>query len=198
MFADNQLRRRFEAIIHGDRDLAYLLAAARDLALPQWRVVSGCLYQTVWNVLTNKPARTGIKDYDLIYFDDSDLSWEAEDQVIRRVSDRIRGLSAPVEARNQARVHRWFKQCFGGDYSPLRSADESLTRYASIAHAVGVRLEPDGQLDVIAPFGLDDIFAMVIRPNRVIDNQISHEAKAVRAKTIWPEVVIIPWPTRRL
>ena len=128
---------------------------------------------------------------DLIYFDDSDLSWEAEDQVIGRVSDRIRGLSAPVEAR-QARVHIWFKQRFGGDYSPLRSADESLTRYASIAHAVGVRLEPDGQLDVIAPFGLDDIFAMVIRPNGVIDNQISHEAKAVRAKAIWPEVVIIP------
>jgi hypothetical protein len=196
MHVDHELRRRFEEIVRGDRDLAHLLGAARELALPQWRVVSGCLYQTVWNVLMKKPVRTGIKDYDLIYFDDSDLSWEAEDQVVRRVGACIRGLPAPVEARNQARVHLWFKQRFGADYPPLRSADESLMRYASIVHAVGVRLEVDGQLDVIAPFGLDDLFGMVIRPNRGIDNQVSHEAKAARAKAIWSEVVVVPWSNR--
>jgi hypothetical protein len=190
------LRRRFEEIVRNDRDLAHLLFAARDLALPQWRIVSGCLYQTVWNALTNKPTRTGIKDYDLIYFDDSDLSWEAEDQVVRRVDAHISGLPAPVEVRNQARVHLWFKQRFGADYPPLRSADESLTRYASVVHALGVRLETDGRLDIIAPFGFEDLFGMVIRPNRVMDNQMSHEAKAARAKTIWSEVVVVPWSTR--
>jgi uncharacterized protein len=69
----NDQRRRFEKIVRGDPDLASLLTAARRLRLPQWRIVAGCLYQTVWNVLTNRPARTGIKDYDLIYFDDRDL-----------------------------------------------------------------------------------------------------------------------------
>jgi hypothetical protein len=192
---DDELRGRFEEIVRGDGDLAYFLAAARELELPQWRVVSGCLYQTVWNVLTSKPARTGIKDYDLIYFDDSDSSWEAEDRVIRRVGARIRDLPAPVETRNQARVHLWFGRRFGADYPPLRSADEALTRYASIVHAVGVRLEADGRLDVVAPFGLEDLFGLVIRPNRVIDNRASHEAKAARAKAIWPEVVVLPWST---
>jgi hypothetical protein len=60
--------------VRRDPDLVQSLIAARELRLPQWRIVAGCLYQTVWNVLTNKPARTGIKDYDLIYFDDTDLS----------------------------------------------------------------------------------------------------------------------------
>jgi hypothetical protein len=46
-----------------DPDLAFLLAAARELDLPQWRIVAGCLYQTVWNVLTHRPARTGIREY---------------------------------------------------------------------------------------------------------------------------------------
>jgi uncharacterized protein len=192
----DDLHRRFEEIVRDDRDLAHLLIAARELALPQWRVVAGCLYQTVWNVMANKPARTGIKDYDLIYFDDADLSWEAEHQVVRRVGARIVDLPAPVEVRNQARVHLWFKQRFGADYPPLRSADESLTRYASFVHAVGVRLETDGRLDVIAPFGLGDLFGMLIRPNRVIDNQISHEAKAARAKAIWSEVIVEPWSSR--
>jgi hypothetical protein len=40
---------------------------------------------------------------------------------------------------------------------------------------------------------LDDVFNMVIRPNRVIDNAASHEAKAARAKAIWPELTVIPW-----
>jgi uncharacterized protein len=184
--------RRLEAIIRRDPDLMRLLTTARELGLSQWRLVAGCIYQTVWNVLTNKPARTGIKDYDLICFDDRDLSWEAEDQVVRCVELRMRGLLAPVEVRNQARVHLWFKQRFGADYTPLR-ADETLTRYSSVVHAVGVRVERDDDFDIVAPFGLDDLFNMVMRPNRALDNARSYEAKAARTKAIWPEVVVIPW-----
>jgi len=189
-------RRRFEAIVRGDADLVQLLNAARKLRLPQWRIVAGCLYQTTWNVLTNKPARTGIKDYDLIYFDDSDLSWQAEDQVVKRVKARMSDLPAPVEVRNQARVHLWFKKRFGADYAPLRSADESLARYASVVHALGVRLEYDGRLDIVAPFGFDDLFNMVIRPNRAIANEGTYTAKAAHAKAIWQEVVVVPWRRR--
>lgn len=185
--------RRFEAIVRGDIDLVRLLEAAQELGLPQWRVVAGCLYQTVWNVLTNKPHRYGIRDYDLVYFDDTDLSWEAEDHVVRRVNARVSDLPAPVEVRNQARVHLWFEQRFGASYTPLHCADEALTRYASVVHALGVRLEADGRLDVIAPFGFDDLFGLVIRPNKALDNEASHAAKAARAKAIWPEVIIVPW-----
>jgi uncharacterized protein len=190
--AQEQLR-RFETIIRSDPDLMQLLAIIRKLRLPQWRLVAGCLYQTVWNVLTGRDRGTGIKDYDLIYFDDRDLSWTAEDRVIRRVATATRGCVGPVEVRNQARVHLWFENRFGTAYPRLSSADEALHRYASIVHAVGVRLEDDDRLDVAAPFGLDDLFAMVIRPNRVIENAVSHTHKAQRARAIWPEVVVLPW-----
>lgn len=184
----------FERIVRADPDLMRLLEAVRPLELPQWRLVAGCLYQTVWNVLTGRPPRTGIKDYDLIYFDAEDLSWIGEDRVISRVAAATDGLPGPVEVRNQARVHLWFERRFGVAYPPLCHADAALERYASIVHAVGVRLEPDGRLDVVAPFGLDDLFAMVIRPNTALDNRRSHEAKAVRARAIWPEVSVLPWP----
>jgi len=170
----------------------HLLRRVRSLALPQWRLVSGCLYQTVWNVLTGRPQGTGIKDYDLIYFDD-DLSWDAEDAVIRRVAEATGDCVGPVEVRNQARVHLWFADRFGSAYPPLASADESLRRYASIAHAVGVRLEHDDRLDVVAPFGLDDMFAMVVRPNHALDNAAAHASKARRSKSIWPEITVLPW-----
>src|SRR5471032_355884 len=77
---------RLEAIIRADPDLMDLLRLLRDAGLPQWRLVSGCLYQTVWNALTSRPRGTGIQDFDVIYFDAADLSWEAEDAVIKRVT----------------------------------------------------------------------------------------------------------------
>jgi len=186
-------RARFEAIIRSDGDLMDLLERIRRLYLPQWRLVAGCLYQTVWNVLTGRERGIGIQDYDLIYFDDEDLSWDAEDAVIRRVGDATSGCVGPVEVRNQARVHLWFESRFGIPYPPLHCADEALERYASVVHAVGVRLEASDRLDIVAPFGLDDLFAMVIRPNPALDNLASHTGKAARAKAIWPETTVIPW-----
>ena len=191
----NRHRRRFETIIRTDPDLMHLLERLRPLGLPQWRLVAGCLYQTVWNRLTHRPRGTGIKDYDLIYYDSDDASWDAEDAVIQRVAATTRDCVGPVEVRNQARVHLWFSERFGCAYPRLVTADESLRYYASIVHAVGVRLEEDGRLDIVAPFGFDDMFAMVVRPNRTLANAASHTAKAQRAKAIWPEIVVVPWQT---
>ena len=186
------MERSLEAILRADPDIMRLLAALRGLRLPQWRLVSGCVYQTAWNALTGRPRGTGIKDYDLAYFD-PDTSWEAEDAVIRRVAAAAKGCVGPVETRNQARVHLWFEERFGTPCPPLRSVDDGLLRYASVVHAVGVRLEDDGRLDIAAPFGLDDLFGLVIRPNRALDSAETHASKAARAKAVWSEVVVIPW-----
>jgi len=186
-------RQRLQAILRADATLMRLLLRLRALHLPQWRLVAGCLYQTVWNLLTGRPQGTGIRDYDLIYFDAHDLSWEAEDAVIRRVAAATIGCVGPVQVRNQARVHLWFQDRFGVPYLPLSCADEALLRYASVVHAIGVRLTDADGLDVIAPFGLDDLFAMVIRPNRTLDNAASHARKAARAQALWPEVTVISW-----
>ncbi len=187
-------QQRLEAIIRADPDLMALLAKARDLALPQWRLVAGCLYQTVWNALTGRPRGHGIRDYDLIYFDDADLSWEAEDAVLRRAAPSLAGGVGPVEIRNQARVHLWFERRFGSPYPPLPSADAALSRYAAVVHAVGVRFEPDDALSIVAPFGLADLFGMVLRPNPAIANGPAYAAKAERARALWPEITVLPWP----
>jgi len=61
------------------------------LALPDAWIVSGCLVQTVWNVLTSRPVDYGIDDYDIFYFD-SDTSWQAEDAVIRKLQGSFASL----------------------------------------------------------------------------------------------------------
>ncbi len=60
------------------------------LALPDAWLVSGCLVQTVWNGLTNRALDYGINDYDVFYFD-PDISWQAEDAVIRQLQNAFAG-----------------------------------------------------------------------------------------------------------
>lgn len=186
---------RLEGILRGDDLLRSSLELARSLALPDWYIASGAIYQSVWNQLTGKPTGHGLKDIDLIYFDEGDLSYEAEDAAIRRVSAAFgaAGIATPVEVRNQARVHLWFEQRFGAPYSPLKDSAESLTRYASTTHAVGARLEPDGRFRIEAPFGLSDVFGMILRPNPRLDNKGTYDEKAARCRELWPQVRVIPW-----
>ena len=171
--------------------LMQVLTTLQDLALPDWRVASGAVFQTVWNALTGRPADYGIKDYDVLFFDGQD-SWAAEDAVIRRVAAAFSPeLAARVEARNQARVCLWFEAKFGAPYAPLACTDEALARFLTPANAVGVRLEPDGRLDVAAPFGLADCFAMRLRPNHTPSFDPANYARIAQGlKARWPEAAI--------
>lgn len=188
----SELEAELAAIVRADPGLMHVLATVRALDLPDWRLVSGAVYQAVWNARTGRPAGYGVKDYDLAYFDASDLSYEAEDAVIKRVAAAFdEPFRSQVEVRNQARVHLWFQNRFGEPYAPLSSTDEALGRFVAPTFAVGVRLEADGSLSVAAPFGLDDVFALTIRPN---PNRPVAEgwAKAVdSARARWPELTVI-------
>ena len=64
-------------------------------------------------------------------------------------------------------MHLWFEQHFGHAVAPLRSLDEAVASWPEFATAVGLWLDDDDRLHVIAPHGLDDLFAMVVRRNPV-------------------------------
>jgi hypothetical protein len=186
------LEGRLEGIVRGSATLMQVLERARDLNLPDWLIFSGAVYQRVLNRLTGRDPDYGIKDYDLGYFDAADTSYEAEDVVIRRVAEAFEPpLRALVEVRNQARVHLWFEGKFGEPYTPLKNSAEALTRFVSPLFAVAVRLEPDDRLTVMAPFGLDDLFALRLRPNPARPTGgFARTAASTSAR--WPEVLVEP------
>lgn len=164
-----------------------VLETARALELPDWLVFSGAVYQPVLNHLTGRPLDHGLVDYDLAYFD-PDVSYEAEDAVIRRVAAALDpALRELVQVRNQARVHLWFERKFGEPYPALHRTADALERFVNTISAVGVRLEPDDRLTVVAPFGLDDLFALRIRPNP-LRQSTSFERVAASMRVRWPEL----------
>jgi hypothetical protein len=178
-------------MVRSSPTLMEVLTTIREFALPEWRIASGSVFQTVWNSLTGRKPDYGIHDYDVLYFD-PDTSWDAEDAVIRRIAGAFPpGLSDKVEVRNQARVHLWFERKFGEPYEPLSSTDEALSRFLSPANAVGIRLEPHGGIDIAAPLGLADCFAMRIRPNPLRVRLQPNNAKvAAGLRARWPELTV--------
>jgi hypothetical protein len=160
------------------------------LDAPDAWLVSGALFQTVWNARTGRPPTHGIKDYDIFYFD-PDTSWEAEDAVIKRAAALFADLGVEIEVRNQGRVHIWYKEKFGTDYPMLTRATDGIDRFLCDCAMIGIR--PNGSaFDVYAPKGLADIETMTIRPNRMPNfHPDRYLEKAARWKAQWPEITII-------
>jgi hypothetical protein len=182
---------RLSAILRDSPTLIRVLRTMRDLAPPDWMVFSGAVYQTAWNALTGRDPDYGLKDYDVGYFD-PDTSWDAEDVWIKRVAAAFPpSLSERVEIRNQARVHLWFEGKFGEPYAPLTHSAEALERFVCPAFAVGVRLEPDDRISVFAPFGLEDVFALRLRPNPARPRAEGWTRVTRSAKARWPEATIV-------
>ena len=162
-----------------------------ELDLPDAWLVSGCLVQTVWNVLTGRAVDYGINDYDVFYFD-PDTSWEAEDEIIRMLAERLSARGIAVEARNQARVHLWYGEKHGLPYPELHCSTEGIDRFLAKNTQIGIRRTRDGY-QVYAPNGFDDVAALIVRPNPGANfSAANYEAKAKRWKKLWPEITVLP------
>jgi uncharacterized protein len=155
-------------------------------------LVAGSIYQAYWNVLRGRPATEGIKDYDIFYFDPADLSYEAEDLVVRRAAQIFADLDALIDIKNQARVHLWYGDRFGGDYPPLTSAREAIGRFQIRCTCIGLQPKADGSLELHAPYGLDELARGALIANEACPNTAGALAKAESYRKRWPWLTIEP------
>lgn len=187
-----ELEERLLDAVLADPACHALLHRLPDLGLDEWWLTGGAVFQNVWNALEGKPPGWGIKDYDVFYFDPTDLSWEAEDAVIRRVTTLLADVPAHVEVKNEARVHLWAEEKFGEDVAPLSSAAAAIEGFAATACAVGVTRDDSGPR-VHAPFGLEDVFALRMWPNHRVPLRRVYDLKVASYTTRWPSLVCEPW-----
>ncbi|MCZ2819980.1 nucleotidyltransferase family protein [Modestobacter sp. VKM Ac-2977] len=186
---------RFLELVLANPTVSAVLERAPALGLPDAWLTAGVLFQSVWNGLTGRVPAAGIRDADFFYFD-PDTSWAAEDAVIRRGAELFGDLPIPVEMRNEARVHLWYADRFGAPTpAPFRDCRDAIDAFAAVCCSVGVSVGGDGELRVYAPYGYDDLFGMVVRPNPGLAPQSVYEAKAARWLTEWPQLTVLPWNT---
>jgi uncharacterized protein len=163
------------------------------LGAPQAWLVAGCLYQTVWNVQSGRPATENIKDYDIFYFDAADTTYEAEDVVIKRAAALFGDLDVEIEVRNQARVHLWYEKRFGHPHEPLLSSMHGISSFLVSGTCVAIGSDGAGGFRSAQPHGFDDMFEGVLRPNKPYAQRDLFIAKAASYTARWPWLRTIGW-----
>jgi uncharacterized protein len=188
---DDALAARFVREALANPNNRAILERLPALELPDAWLVAGCLFQTVWNLQSGRPPSAGIKDYDLFYFDAGDLSEQAEAAVGARVATSLHDLGVTIEAKNQARVHTWYPQWFGRPYPALTSARDGIDRFLVPCTCVGLRDASGTPASLYAPYGLDELYRGVLRPNALCDHRELFRAKAqsYRARWDWLQIV---------
>lgn len=168
------------------------LIAARQLRLEHWCIGAGAVRNLVWDALHGYRTPSPLADIDLAYFDRSDLSAARDARLQEELRLALPG--APWEVTNQAGVHLWFESHFGHAVTPLQSLEEAVASWPEYATSVGVWLDAAGQVQVIAPHGLDDLFSITVRrnPTRVSAHTYRLRTEQKRYAQRWPKVQVIP------
>ena len=74
---------------------------------------------------------------------------------------------------NQAFVHRWYKTDQGQSIAQYSSLLDALSVWVETATAIAVRLLETGDLDIVAPFELNDLFELKLRwNNRLVSRDV--------------------------
>lgn len=181
---------RLSTFVRASPWMMQALEAVRSLGLPAWCVGAGALRDLVWDALHGL-GPTSPRDIDVAYFDTADLSEERDHALEARLRELLPDL--PWEVTNQAGVHLWFEGVFGHAVQPLRSLEEAVASWPEYATSVGLRLEDEDSLTVIAPHGLDDLLGCVVRrnPTRVSLETYRRRTEQKRYHLRWPRVRVV-------
>ena len=165
--------------------LMAMLAAVETIALPDGWIAAGAIRSTVWDHLHNRPVSTDWADVDVLYFDAADLSRNRETQAETTLAQLCPGLN--WEVRNQARMHLKVGN------PPYSDTNDGLRHFAETPTAVGVRLVAR-DIQILAPHGLDDLFACRVRPTATDDRNMGFYRARMAAKNWparWPKVKVL-------
>jgi hypothetical protein len=191
--SSNEMERRLRLIaIARDSDwFMTALRAVRELDLGSWCIGAGAVRNLVWDALHELPEPSALADVDVAYFDASILAPERDTELQRRLAAMLPNV--PWEVTNQAAVHLWFESRFGHAVPPLRSLEEAVGSWPEYATSVGLTLDADDAIKVIAPHGLDDLFDIVVRRNpvRVSVETYRQRVAQKRYEERWPRVRVV-------
>ena len=180
-----------EKILMKNEDLISILKVLESIGIDNCYVGAGSINQTVFNYYHDYSCNYGIKDYDIVYYD-SDLSYEKEDFVIKKLCGELGDLAYIVDIKNEARVHLWYNRKYHTTREPYSSVEDAISSWGATITCVGVRLV-NGKLEVYAPYGLDDIFGMIIRPVKRDFSKEMYDERAKRWMRKWPMLKKIEW-----
>ncbi len=97
------------SILEKNKELMEMLDYISELNLPNFYIAAGSIFQTIWNYYDNRELNFGIKDIDVIYFNNNDLSVEKDLEYYNIINKyaKSKGFNYEIDVSNEARMHLW-------------------------------------------------------------------------------------------
>lgn len=175
-----------QELIASDAARMRVLHRVRELGLPDCWVAAGFVRSQVWDTMHQRSSSPLPQDIDVIWYDAEQASSERD--ALLELALRARDNSLNWSVKNQARMHQRNAD------KPYRSATDAMVYWPETATAVAIRLSNQDVIEIAAPFGLDDLFDLVVRPTaRFLTEKHTVYLERIRAKnwqTTWPRLKI--------
>lgn len=152
-------------------------------------LAAGCINQTIFNYYHNYDLDYGIGDYDIVYYDE-DTSYEKEDIIIKDLKERLKHLDLKFDIKNEKRVHIWYNEKYKTNRKEYQSVEDAISKWGTTITCLGVRME-NNKLIVCAPYGLNDLFNLILRPVKIDFTKEDYEKKVTKWTSKWELLKVI-------
>lgn len=176
---------RLVSILRTHPNLLRDLEILNDLNLPYGCIAAGYVRNYVWDYLHGYETPTMLNDVDVLYFDPSDLTEESEKRYDLQLRSRHPGYN--WSCKNQARMH------LRNGEEPYISVADAMRRWPETATSIGVRLDQNRKLEIIAPHGVEDLLSMILRRSPFFQDK-NYFYDRIHSKNwldIWPKLTLI-------
>lgn len=132
------------------------LRAVKTRGLEDACLAAGFVRNLVWDKLHGYVQTTPLNDIDVVYFNPHDLNPATDLHYEQRLKAII---TLPWSVKNQARMHLKYGR------APYRSTRDAMSYWVEKETAIGVQINAHNALELVAPLGVESLFAFTISAN---------------------------------
>lgn len=147
-------------IIIKDELIIETLTIVKNLKLNDCWVGAGFIRNKVWDILHEKRT-IKLNDIDVVFFDETNISEKLEKEIEQKLTEIDPKIKWSV--KNQARMH------FRNNHLKYINTENAISYWPETATAIAVRLNLNDKIEILAPYGLNDLFNLIVKPTPNFD-----------------------------
>lgn len=141
-----------EKYLRANSDIIRILEIVRELDLKDSWLCAGTIRNFIWNQYHFDKTT----DVDIVFFDEG-ISYEKTLEIENHLHYMYPEYK--WELKNQVFMH-----IHSPNSLPYQSSKDAIEKFPERCTAVGVRLLKEGNMELFAPFGMEDIYQYRVRP----------------------------------
>lgn len=188
---NQNLHHKLQEIVLHQSELMQRLVYLQHICTEAY-LCAGAIRNLVWALLHQQHNSIGHGEIDIVFFDPNEKNQQTCHEIEQKMTDKFPENEWDVV--NQALVHTWYKTEMGNSISPYTSLIDALMTWPETATAVAIRLNQNNEIEIIAPFGLDDLFELKLRWNpRLVSHEVfMQRVTSKRFLERWKNLKMLP------